>query len=276
MLVEIKLKHMFDISVETTESEMNSHPEIVMKSVEQLPQVLETIFKNKPEYISISKDSPDGLNKDYASQIQKAMRKFQARRITIDNIYSYFQDLKKTVDSQIKRINKKRETLNKLNKKFDKKIELTDEEIDQLSEYCLEEYHGPEKKESKDASNKKKYFHALYHLSKNPEITTLIQRIYRNGELVQEVSKCVETKQLTSTIKKMIKVLLSKMLEAPDFVLANLGKCYEDSVDDGNDKLWGYLRTILRELHDTPDRPIGCIEMAERICCHLDRIMNIL
>ena len=246
MLVEIKLKHMFDISIEATESEMNSHPDIVMKSVEQLPQVLETIFKNKPEYISISKDSPD------------------------------FQDLRKTVDSQIKRINKKRETLNKLNKKFDKKIELTDEEIDQLSEYCLEEYHGPEKKESKDASNKKKYFHALYHLSKNPEITTLIQRIYRNGELVQEVSKCVETKQLTSTIKKMIKVLLSKMLEVPDFVLANLGKCYEDSVDDGNDKLWGYLRTILRELHDTPDRPIGCIEMAERICRHLDRIMNIL
>lgn len=30
-----------------------------------------------------------GLNKDYASQIQRKMRKFQSRRITIDDIYSY-------------------------------------------------------------------------------------------------------------------------------------------------------------------------------------------
>lgn len=30
-----------------------------------------------------------GLNKDYASQIQRTMRKFQSRRITIDDIYSY-------------------------------------------------------------------------------------------------------------------------------------------------------------------------------------------
>jgi hypothetical protein len=30
-----------------------------------------------------------GLNKDYASQVQRAMRKFQSRRITIDDIYSY-------------------------------------------------------------------------------------------------------------------------------------------------------------------------------------------
>jgi len=30
-----------------------------------------------------------GLNKDYASQIQRTMRKFQQRRITIDDIYSY-------------------------------------------------------------------------------------------------------------------------------------------------------------------------------------------
>lgn len=247
MLVEIKLKHMFDISIEATESEMNSHPDIVMKSVEQLPQVIETIFKNKPEYISISKDSPD------------------------------FQDLRKTVDSQIKRINKKRETLNKLNKKFDKKIELSDEEIDQLAEYCLEEYHGSEEDESPKCSvYQKRYSKALHTLSKNPEITTLIKRIYSNGELVQEVAECVATKQLTSTIKKMIKVLLSKMLVVPDFVLTNLGKCYEDSVDDGNDKLWGYLRTILRELHDTPEKPIGCIEMAVRICHHLDRIIHLL
>lgn len=30
-----------------------------------------------------------GLNKDYASQVQRKMRKFQSRRITIDDIYSY-------------------------------------------------------------------------------------------------------------------------------------------------------------------------------------------
>lgn len=30
-----------------------------------------------------------GLNKDYASQVQRTMRKFQSRRITIDDIYSY-------------------------------------------------------------------------------------------------------------------------------------------------------------------------------------------
>lgn len=30
-----------------------------------------------------------GLNKDYSSQIQRTMRKFQSRRITIDDIYSY-------------------------------------------------------------------------------------------------------------------------------------------------------------------------------------------
>jgi len=30
-----------------------------------------------------------GLNKDYAAQMQKAIRKFQSRRITIDDIYSY-------------------------------------------------------------------------------------------------------------------------------------------------------------------------------------------
>jgi len=30
-----------------------------------------------------------GLNKDYASTVQRAMRKFQSRRITIDDIYSY-------------------------------------------------------------------------------------------------------------------------------------------------------------------------------------------
>jgi len=30
-----------------------------------------------------------GLNKDYASQIQRTMRKFQSRRITVDDIYSY-------------------------------------------------------------------------------------------------------------------------------------------------------------------------------------------
>jgi hypothetical protein len=30
-----------------------------------------------------------GLNKDYAAQVQRAMRKFQSRRITIDDIYSY-------------------------------------------------------------------------------------------------------------------------------------------------------------------------------------------
>lgn len=30
-----------------------------------------------------------GLNKDYAAQIQRAIRKFQSRRITIDDIYSY-------------------------------------------------------------------------------------------------------------------------------------------------------------------------------------------
>lgn len=30
-----------------------------------------------------------GLNKDYAAQIQRTMRKFQSRRITIDDIYSY-------------------------------------------------------------------------------------------------------------------------------------------------------------------------------------------
>lgn len=246
MLVEIKLKHMFDISIEATESEMNSHPDIVMKSVEQLPQVLETIFKNKPEYISISKDSPD------------------------------FQDLKKSVDSQIKRMNKRRETLNRLNKQVKKRPELTDEEIDQLAEYC-EEYHGSEEDESPKCSvSQERYSKALHTLSKNPEITTLIKRIYSNGELVQEVAECVESKQLTSTIKKMIKVLLSKMLVVPDFVLTNLGKCYENSIDNGNDKLWGYLRTILRELHDTPEKPIGCIEMAERICRHLDRIMHIL
>jgi phage gp16-like protein len=30
-----------------------------------------------------------GLNKDYAAQVQRAIRKFQSRRITIDDIYSY-------------------------------------------------------------------------------------------------------------------------------------------------------------------------------------------
>lgn len=45
------------------------------------------ILNNAPVRVHYLKSS--GLNKDYASQIQKAMRKFQARRITIDDIYSY-------------------------------------------------------------------------------------------------------------------------------------------------------------------------------------------
>lgn len=36
-----------------------------------------------------------GLNKDYAAQIQRAMRKYQARRITIDDFYSYSGALNK-------------------------------------------------------------------------------------------------------------------------------------------------------------------------------------
>lgn len=36
-----------------------------------------------------------GLNKDYAAQIQRTMRKFQSRRITIDDIYSYSGALNK-------------------------------------------------------------------------------------------------------------------------------------------------------------------------------------
>ena len=45
------------------------------------------ILNNTPTRVHYLKSS--GLNKDYASQIQKAMRKFQSRRITIDDIYSY-------------------------------------------------------------------------------------------------------------------------------------------------------------------------------------------
>ena len=45
------------------------------------------ILNNTPTRIHYLKSS--GLNKDYSSQIQKVMRKFQSRRITIDDIYSY-------------------------------------------------------------------------------------------------------------------------------------------------------------------------------------------
>lgn len=36
-----------------------------------------------------------GLNKDYAAQVQRTMRKFQSRRITIDDVYSYTNVLNK-------------------------------------------------------------------------------------------------------------------------------------------------------------------------------------
>ena len=45
------------------------------------------ILNNLPVRIHYMKSS--GLNKDYASQIQKMMRKIQSRRITIDDIYSF-------------------------------------------------------------------------------------------------------------------------------------------------------------------------------------------
>ena len=45
------------------------------------------ILNNNMTRIHYLKSS--GLNKDYAAQIQRVMRKFQSRRITIDDIYSY-------------------------------------------------------------------------------------------------------------------------------------------------------------------------------------------
>lgn len=45
------------------------------------------ILNNNTTRVHYLKSS--GLNKDYASQIQRTMRKFQQRRITIDDIYSY-------------------------------------------------------------------------------------------------------------------------------------------------------------------------------------------
>lgn len=45
------------------------------------------ILNNNTTRIHYLKSS--GLNKDYSSQIQRTMRKFQSRRITIDDIYSY-------------------------------------------------------------------------------------------------------------------------------------------------------------------------------------------
>ena len=244
MLFEIKLKHMFDISLEATESEMNSHPDIVMKSVEQVPQVLETIFKNKPEYISISKDSPD------------------------------FQDLRKSVDEQIKRINKKRETLNRLNKI--NQDQLSDKEIDQICECCKDDNPKESRNQEQYIPSKKRYARVLYEIHKDPGMILHIKRICDNGNLIQKVADCIQRRQLTSEVKRILKILLSEMLAVPDFVLTNLGKDYEDSWDYNNDKLWGYLRTILRELQDIPSKPIGCIEMAKRICRHLQLIIQIL
>lgn len=45
------------------------------------------ILNNNTTRVHYIKSS--GLNKDYASQIQRVMRKFQSRRITIDDIYTY-------------------------------------------------------------------------------------------------------------------------------------------------------------------------------------------
>lgn len=45
------------------------------------------VLNNLPTRIHYMKSS--GLNKDYAAQIQKVMRKIQSRRITIDDIYSF-------------------------------------------------------------------------------------------------------------------------------------------------------------------------------------------
>lgn len=45
------------------------------------------ILNNNTTRVHYVKSS--GLNKDYAAQIQRTMRKFQSRRITIDDIYSY-------------------------------------------------------------------------------------------------------------------------------------------------------------------------------------------
>lgn len=51
------------------------------------------ILNNNTTRIHYLKSS--GLNKDYAAQIQRTMRKFQSRRITIDDIYSYSGALNK-------------------------------------------------------------------------------------------------------------------------------------------------------------------------------------
>ena len=51
------------------------------------------ILNNNTTRVHYLKSS--GLNKDYAAQIQRTMRKFQSRRITIDDIYSYSGALNK-------------------------------------------------------------------------------------------------------------------------------------------------------------------------------------
>ena len=51
------------------------------------------ILNNTTTRIHYLKSS--GLNKDYAAQIQRTMRKFQSRRITVDDIYSYSGALNK-------------------------------------------------------------------------------------------------------------------------------------------------------------------------------------
>ena len=120
-------------------------------------------------------------------------------------------------------------------------------------------------KKIKDHFDDSAYKKMVYKLKSNEILYYRISRIFSERKFIDEVAKCVEESKLTRKMKKAIRLFMSMFMNCPEFIFINLGRIYEDSIDEKNDKLWGYLKMICKYFFKNVDNSVGCIEMGQMI-----------
>lgn len=262
--------------------------ELVFDTTERIMKRAEKALENPPSKISISKDSPDNfdvkkcfndvLNFNSAAEIRYEFgnfrrgisRYYKNRLEKIEdpkmqkNIKKYLYDLQEEFKEVAQKIIGIHEIFKKENEKQvanDFKNFMKDHSESKKIEVKFEEAN-----KKLHTSREYIHFNKLSERVKNDNILKeIIKDLIKDNCFKNEVINCIGEQKISSTLKQQLCALIDYLIEYPLFVLINLGRLNEDSEDKKNDKLCGYLRTIVKGLTLKSADTYSCIEMSKII-----------
>ena len=272
-----------NFSIEANKDEKDLAFDITERTMKRIEKALD----NPPCKFSISKDSPTdycNIRRDKDDSmifINGAEIRYEFGNLR-KGISKFFKDrFEKIEDPKIQE--EAKQALYDMQKKATEVIE----EINKLQSICRKARKINEEKKLTFEEKVKKYNRELHssegylrfsHLLKKVEnhsgLKMLLEGLVKDDHFVKEVARCVQEERLTPAIKNQFCILIDALIEYPLFVLINVGKFHESSNDTNNDKLCGYLRTVIHGLTYSGTSSMDCIKMAHEINHYLKDLLG--